>query len=418
MNRRSIKLKWSTEFAIAILFFGPQINYYIAALLSMNGKQTLTTPIYALLFIIGILSYFKTLRYKTGFFTFALLCLSLLFSSLINGQVTQYMFSGNLFSSSITVMLLVYLPVFLLMLVDVDFRLLWDHFRRFSYVTLILSFLAFGGYLFAHRTTPPDYMSFAYMMLNPILICFICGTEGKHLDLILSLLGSFIILIVGCRGAVITLAVFFALYVIGFYIPRGGNKHGLSKIVAILGIIAVAVFSDQILTAISYGLNSIGFTSRTVNKLIAGGGAFIESEGRQSIWKQAINNIGFLGKGLFGDRTVILDEYAHPAYAHNFVLEILVDFGWIIGLVLVVLLANLFVRAVRSALTSESTVLVKLTFAMIGIIFAKHMISTSFLTSFDFWFYLGLAANLVVNREAVAEGYYRTGYRDVQNEQI
>lgn len=416
MNRRSIKLKWNREFAIAILFFGPQINYYIAALLSMNGRQTLTAPIYAMLFIIGLVSYFTTLRYKTGFFTFFLLCFSLLFSSLINSKATQYMFSGSLFSSSITVMLLVYVPVFLLMLTVSDFRLLWDRFRKFSYVTLMLSFLALGGYLFAHRTTPPDYMSFAYMMLNPIMICFICGTEGRHFDLILSLLGSFVILIVGCRGAVIALAVFFTLYVIGFYIPRGGKKYGLSKILTVLGIITIAVFSEQLLTAISYGLSSIGFTSRTVNKLIAGGGTFIESEGRQLIWNQAINNIGFLGKGLFGDRTVILDEYAHPAYAHNFLLEILVDFGWIVGLILVVFLCVLFIRSVRSALTSESTVLIKLTFAMISIIFAKHMISASFLTSFDFWFYLGLAANLVISREAVTEGGYRTSYRDAQNE--
>ena len=417
MNRR-IKLKWSSEFAIAILFFGPQINYYIAALLSMNGRQTLTMPIYAILFLVGLVSYFRTLRYKTGFFTFVLLCLSLFFSSLVNNKVTQYMFSGSLFSSSITVMLLVYVPVFLLMLTRIDFRLLWDHFRLFSYITLFLSFFAFGEYLFVHRTTPPDYMSFAYMMLNPILICFICGTEGKHLDMILSLLGSFIILIVGCRGALITLAVFFALYVIGFYIPRGGKKYGFSKCLVILGIIAVVIYSERILAVISYELSRIGFTSRTVNKLIAGGGAFIESEGRRAIWSQAINNIGFWGKGLFGDRTVILDEYAHPAYAHNFILEILVDFGWIIGLILVVFLCGLFIRAVRIAVSSESPVLIKFTFAMISIIFAKHMISTSFLTSFDFWFYLGLAANLVINRESVAEGYYRTGFRDVQNEQI
>lgn len=417
MNRR-IKLKWSSEFAIAILFFGPQINYYIAALLSMNGRQTLTTPIYAILFLVGLVSYFQTLRYKTGFFTFVLLCLSLFFSSLVNNKVTQYMFSDSLFSSSITVMLLVYVPVFLLMLTRIDFRLLWDQFRLFSYITLFLSFFAFGRYLFVYKTTPPDYMSFAYMMLNPILICFICGTEGKHLDMILSLLGSFIILIVGCRGAVITLAVFFALYVLGFYIPRGGKKYGFFKYLVILGIIAIMIFSEQILTFISYGLSRIGFTSRTVNKLIAGGGAFIESEGRRSIWTQAINNIGFLGKGLFGDRTVILDEYAHAAYAHNFVLEILVDFGWIFGLIIVAYLIALFIRAVRYAFPSQSPILIKLTFAMIGIIFAKHMISTSFLTSFDFWFYLGLASNVVINKETVAEGYYAIDFRKVQNEQV
>ncbi len=405
---RSLKLKWDNELAIAILFFGPQINYYLALLLSMNGRATLTTPIYAILYIVGVCAYIRTLRYKRCFFSSIGIVFALGFSALINSKVTQYMISDNLFTSALTVLLFLYIPIFFLMFNGIDFLRLVNLARKFSHATLIVAIIAFGNYMFVRRATPPDYMSFAYMMLTPILLCFIFGTEGSLWDLILSGIGGFIILIVGCRGAVISLAVFFLLYMIVYYIPRGGKKFGLGKLIVIIGVLAVCVFSEQLLNFISYGLSLVGFTSRTVNKLIAGSGAFIESEGRQAIWNQAIHNIDFLGKGLFGDRTVIIDEYAHATYAHNFFLEILVDFGWIIGLLVLAGLIVLFIRAFRCSLKSNSSMLIKISFIMISIIFAKHMISTSFLTSVDFWFYLGLAVYIVSNRESIVDSSYST----------
>lgn len=404
--RKSLKIKWDNELAIAILFFGPQINYYLALLLSMNGRATLTTPIYAILYIVGACAYIKTLRNKKCFFSFVGIVLALGITVLINSKVTQYMISDNVFASALIVLMLLYFPIYLLILYGIDLIKLVNLARKFSYVTLIVAIITFGNYMFIRKATPPDYMSFAYMMLTPILLCFIFGTEGHIWDLILSAVGGFIIFIVGCRGAVISLAVFFVFFLIAYYIPKSGKKFSFGKMFVIIGIIAVAVFSEQILNYISYGLSAVGFTSRTVNKLIAGSGAFIESEGRQAIWNQAIHNIGLLGKGLFGDRTVIIDEYARSTYAHNFFLEILVDSGWIIGLFVLAGLIGLFIRAFRYSLKSNSSILIKLSFIIISIIFAKHMISASFLTSFDFWFYLGLAAYVVNNKDSIVDSSY------------
>ncbi len=400
---RSLKLKWDNELAIAILFFGPQINYYLALLLSINGRATLTMPIYAVLYIIGVFAYIKTLRYKRCFFSFVGMVLALCFSVLINSKVTQYMLSDNLFTSGLIVLMLLYFPIFLLMFGGIDLIRLVNLARKFSYVTLIVAIITFANYIFIRKATPPDYMSFAYMMLTPILLCFIYGTEGRFWDLIISGVGGFIILIVGCRGAVISLAVFFLLYMIAYFIPKSGKRFGVGKLLIIIGVIAVGVFSEQILNYISLGLSAVGFTSRTVNKLIAGSGAFIESEGRQAIWNQAIHNIGVLGKGLFGDRTVIIDEYARATYTHNFFLEILVDCGLTIGLLVLIGFIALFIKAFRYSLKSNSSVLIKMSFIMICVIFAKHMISASFLTSFDFWFYLGLAAFIVNNRDCIVD---------------
>ena len=402
MNRK-LSIRWSKEWAIAILFFGPQINYYLASLLSMNNRQTLTVPVYVILYGIGAFSYLKVLGHKKCFISLVILAASLILSILINGGVVQHMLSGYLYSSGLIVLLFAYFPVFLLLVDGVDFNKLMRISRGFCHAALIVALFTFGRYIIIRKTTPSDYMSFAYMMMSPILFCFIQGTEGSLWDLILSALGGFIILIVGCRGAVISIAVFFLLYMLGYYMPKGGKGVGIRKLLVILLIVAVAVFSEQILTLISYGLNRVGLTSRTVNKLIAGSGAFIESEGRQAIWRQALENIGFFGKGLFGDRTVIINEYGQATYAHNLLLEIMVDFGLAVGVAVLICFIVLFIRAYKYSLKMGSSLLIKVTFVMISIVFAKHMISTSFLTSFDFWFYFGLAVCIVTNRDKIMQ---------------
>ena len=103
-----------------------------------------------------------------------------------------------------------------------------------------------------------------------------------------------------------------------------------------------------------------------------------------------------MGKGLFGDRTVILDEYHHPVYPHNFILEVMVDFGMVIGSILVISFIILVIKAVFKSYKSNDMQKIQMTYAMLTILLIKHMVSASFLTSFDFWFYIGLAMNLII----------------------
>lgn len=405
--KHNLKIKWNNELALTILFFGPQVNYYIACLLSLNGMSTITTYVYAVLYAVGLLSYMVTLRRKAAFFSFATIVLVATFSYLFNAKTHEFMFGSSFFSSSFPVLMLVYFPMFLLMLGEIDFDKLMRYMKKLSIVTLVLAIISFYAYIFIYRSSPTDYMSFAYMMLTPTLICFMYGWNKNQIPFILCIIAAFINFIVGCRGSVITIAVFLILYIIGFYMGDNNKRSNYGLRIAMLVVIGlIAINADRILQLIALGLQGVGFTSRTVSKLLRGNGAFVESEGRWAIWKQAFENMDFLGKGLFGDRTVILDEYGHATYAHNFALEIVLDFGILIGFILVILFLLYIIRSTKIAKQANNPLLLKMTFAMICIFLAKHMISTSYLISFDFWFYLGLMANIVMYRGlAKSESY-------------
>ena len=112
--------------------------------------------------------------------------------------------------------------------------------------------------------------------------------------------------------------------------------------------------------------------------------------------KQSMDSLNIFGKGLFGDRTFILDEYRDPTYAHNLILELLVDFGLVFGTLIAQFVLFLIIKALIVSIKSKNLLLIKMSFAMISVLFVKHMISASFLTSFDFWFYIGLSVHIVI----------------------
>lgn len=397
--RVSWKIRWNSELVISILFFGPQINYYIAALLSVNGLPTITIYVYAALFGLGALSYIFTLRRKEALVSFMIFTLITVFSLTINSDIQKYMFGASVFTSPILILALIYFPVLMLTIDSVNISNLVMYFRRFSAVTLIIALFAFCNYLFVHGTNPPDYMTFAYMILTPTMVCFMDEPNKNWFIKALSLLGSFIILIVGCRGALLALVVFYLLYIIGFYTTKGGKRHTAVKIILIIAIIAFAINIDNVFNLIDGALQAIGFRSRTLNNFLYGGVASLEGDGRWSIWKQALDNITILGKGLFGDRTVIINEYGQNVYAHNILLELLVDFGAVFGLVFILVFIGIIIKASTVIKASGNKLYLKVNYAFIAILMVKHMVSASFLTSFDFWLYFGLAVHFTINNQ-------------------
>ena len=103
----TLKIKWNNELAISLLFFGPQINYYIASLLNMYGLPSISTYTYAILYIIGFFSYFITLRRRKSLYAFLLMVGTLGISAILNPEVEKYMFNSTFFISSLPIILFV-----------------------------------------------------------------------------------------------------------------------------------------------------------------------------------------------------------------------------------------------------------------------------------------------------------------------
>lgn len=398
MNLR-LPLRWNTELVIAILFLLPQVNYFLANIMDTNGLSTITPLLFVVVYSLGIMSYWRTLRTLKGIlymFTFVVIMIA---SILLNDQVINYMVDENIVKSNVITFFFLNFPLFLLLLIMRDFNLLMKYLLKGSLLVLCLAITLFLFLLLIKSPKPVDYMSFAYMMLSPIIICFVEGWRKNEKLLILPIVSSFILFVIGCRGALVTLLVFLILCFLKYYLfNKNSMKHLVIKMFFLVSAFLIVFNMVTLLRQLSDMLVQIGFSSRTLEFMLLGNDVFIQSEGRNMIWNQAIENIGILGKGVFGDRTVLLDEYLNPIYPHNFILEILVDFGMILGPVLLVIFAVVVGKALLVSLKSGDSQQIQMAFAMISVFLVKHMVSASFLTSLDFWFYIGLTLNWITYR--------------------
>lgn len=150
----------------------------------------------------------------------------------------------------------------------------------------------------------------------------------------MSLIGITMIVLGGSRGPLLCIAIFVAVYLI----MRIADEKLIIKLVmaAVIGILGLIVYSNfnHIINIITNIMEQIGFTSRTLMMLLEGNVA--DDNGRQRIWNAAIQMIkdNPLGYGALGTRHIIYN-YHDVGHCHQIFLEILVDFGVIIGGILI-----------------------------------------------------------------------------------
>ena len=109
-----VELDNKNEALLCFLFFLPQMNYYVAAILSSYGIQTITPFVYFFLILTGIYSVLRNLRYRKCFLWSFGMIVVLLLSLIVNWNVTEYMItdSHSLFSSPVIMLCTIYFPIF------------------------------------------------------------------------------------------------------------------------------------------------------------------------------------------------------------------------------------------------------------------------------------------------------------------
>lgn len=241
-----------------------------------------------------------------------------------------------------------------------------------------------------------DYMSYAYYAFPPML-AVLYGCRGSGLAKGLAVTSAVLIAIAGCRGALVTLGLFAVLYLLLRLV--GSNVQG-GKLLPAMGVAVIAlliVFLDSIAVWLLSLLNSIGFTSRSLEALVSASGEFVSGSGRDTLYTTALEHISFIGQGLFGDRSVMDGVSASSlngasisegAYVHNWILELLLDFGWFFGAVAVAFILFICMKAFlvyRRHSSIENALLLAFSYAMI---FGRYLLSASMFTSYEFAFSL------------------------------
>lgn len=289
------------------------------------------------------------------------------------------------------------MPAFIYSMAISDLSIFKRSMQQAAHIVMIFGTLT-AIYSFTGRASVGTYsMSLSYYMLLPALIYIdrlIDKFSFKRLFLVL--VSLVVILSLGARGPLMCIGVFFLLKIMK---PNAKwtklRVMGFGSLIA--GLVGGVVFFNEILLLLDNLFRSFGISSRTLSLFMRGS---IHLSGRDRLYELVVPEIldsPFIGIGIAGDYRIIGN------YVHNFFLEVLGNFGIIVGGIgIIMLLIWVFRLLFRSN---------KQVFGLISIWFSLGfvhlMVSSSYLVDIKFWIFLGLVVNLSL-------GTGRKGYKNEQ----
>ena len=200
-----------------------------------------------------------------------------------------------------------------------------------------------------------EQMEQGYMLLFPSCYLFVESLRNHRLfDIIVTIVSSILLLFMGARGPALLLVVFVASFLLLFHTYK--KKNVLKKFFLVVFTVIVIFFYQPIILAVMPFATKLGFNERVFDSILYGNITNLEeSSGRDEIYATLINAInsdqGVWGFGWGGDRRLTSGDL----WAHNFELEVLVQFGWLFGGAMLILLIILLFRCffkTRDTLTS------------------------------------------------------------------
>lgn len=221
------------------------------------------------------------------------------------------------------------LPVFVVVSCIDDYGILLS---ALIWVSRIITIFAFALLFSKAYNRENYYMGLANAITLPtVMLLYNAYKSGNVIDFALAIVDSLVIFILGSRGALLGIIVFFIIL-----LAAGMNQKD-RRIISILFLalifLSLLFFQPLVNVALSF-LKQLGLNSRTLNMLLEGNITF--HHGRAPIYsgmKAELKLHPFVIRGIGGER-----PFANEAYAHNFIYELLMDFGAILGGVAVVFL--------------------------------------------------------------------------------
>ncbi|MFC5734293.1 O-antigen ligase family protein [Cytobacillus gottheilii] len=391
MEKDSIKKNSDVILSYAFLsvIIVPIVIYIFSILFDYLGISTL---IISILYNLGFLFLMLLLlKYSSStakiliIVSFIILFFMLVFTKLI------FYANGDYIKSNMEYMLRFAYPYFCVAICIKDFNILFSIIKSASRILGVLSILigilavtgiaAESGY---------SYMSVGYQMLiGTIFISFTALESGRKVDIILALVNLILIFIGGTRGALICIIVFLILYLL-INIKRQSVKL-ISLIFLGINILILTYLTMIInLNKIVLMLTHFGLDSKIITKLL--NGDFADDSYRGIIYSnmlKSITNSPLFGHGLFGDRVEnksLLIFNDRELYAHNIFLEILVQFGIIVGSLICLILLVLCIKS----LLSRKYYVQNIFSILISLSIIKLLFSNSYLVEPYFYMLVGL----------------------------
>lgn len=366
-----------------VFFINTVANYFVG-----EGfiYDTLLCYIILLIFILKSLTIVckhikKDVLFLTLFFVFSYLISFLFFDS---NRVHMFTSIFDVMANPLYVFIVFSFSGYIFTRYIYNYEILNNYMKKFSFAVVISSIITF--ILLLNQNSQPQYMVFSYNMLVHTLYLFINFLDNKKILLgTLSLMGILVIFIGGARGPIIIVILTIMIY----YFFR--KEKLLSKIIGgfFASITSIIVYSNfkLILVGVIDFVNKFGISSRTLQMILNNN--FLDSSNRDIIFKEQLGAITFLGKGLYGDRVVT------GGYAHNIIIELLVQYGFVLGFLIIILIVYIIGNGVFSINKRINNL--SIIFISSGIL--KLFLTGSYLNQEPcFYILLGLGMNAIFER--------------------
>ena len=234
-------------------------------------------------------------------------------------------------------------------------------------------------------------MQFSYAAMPAVVFSLYDFFENrKKYQLGIAGILTVMIILFGSRGPLLCIMAFIAIYFI-----KNQKKQIPIIIVGVLTLIYIAINYNAILNGVVVILSKYNISSRTIYKLMSG--TISSDTGRSKIQDVVIGLIKkypVFGVGIGGERIVVNREIYNmtknmgSCYPHNIILEVLVQYGIIIGILLIIWFA---VRIVVTYICEEEK---RNALIILGCISIVHlMVSSSYLEEPMFFALMGMVLN-------------------------
>ncbi|WP_288175142.1 O-antigen ligase family protein [Sporofaciens musculi] len=179
-----------------------------------------------------------------------------------------------------------------------------------------------------------NYMVYGMALITPTcIVMHRVFSKPSKFSVLTFLIFELNIIVYGHRGALLVTMIM----IIVFFLKYANiEKKLFISVTGVVALIMLIMFKEQIVSFVISLMRSFGLESRTLEKLVTGD--ITNDSERNIIWSLAISgifdNVPF-GKGIGADRLWLGSRFRQATYAHNFILELCLDYGIVIGLIVV-----------------------------------------------------------------------------------
>lgn len=296
----------------------------------------------------------------------------------------DYMFTSvsDVLGNPLYVLFFFSISGYVLMRYITNYEILYNYLAASSMIVGLCSIMTYFIQLF--RGVNMEYMTFSYNMTLQTTFLFAMYFEKKNVMYLLTGLLCFItIIITGARGPLVCIAFSLLIY-LGLRKAPLVNKIKLFLLLG-MALLFIILFFNSILSFLIDISEKFGINSRTLELLM--NNSFFDDSGRGMIWVSIIKSFSLFGSGLYGDKLIYDGNYAH-----NFFIEIMAQFGYLLGPIII--FAVLMV--IFNGIFSKSKKIRNLAVIFLSTGFIKLFLSGSYLNMEPaFYILLGLGVNSI-----------------------